>query len=168
MPRVSLQPAAHPRVCGENDAGGSSRNSSRGSSPRVRGKLSVARSGCRLRGLIPACAGKTWSILRLLAIGRAHPRVCGENSLAGIALKIVVGSSPRVRGKPVAIAFNPSVCRLIPAFAGKTARNAYRRRMTAAHPRVCGENAMLSRKQYEPLGSSPRVRGKRFPVLMAS
>ena len=51
--------AAHPRVCGENDARRSAFDSARGSSPRVRGKHDGRRSVLRVLGLIPACAGKT-------------------------------------------------------------------------------------------------------------
>ena len=50
---------AHPRVCGENSITLRSISSVVGSSPRVRGKLSSVRSLWNVRGLIPACAGKT-------------------------------------------------------------------------------------------------------------
>ena len=50
---------AHPRVCGEN-SGPEFRCSRRtGSSPRVRGKRAPDGRPVSLRGLIPACAGKT-------------------------------------------------------------------------------------------------------------
>ena len=90
---------AHPRVCGEN------RRTARlileliGSSPRVRGKLVDGGARVVMRGLIPACAGKTWS-MRLWGAGcLAHPRVCGENFVAVDACGLGEGSSPRVRGK---------------------------------------------------------------------
>ena len=56
--------------------------------------------------------------------------------------------------------------RLIPACAGKTV--ACRASITAlpAHPRVCGENAAEIVPHRRETGSSPRVRGKRFPSLV--
>ena len=90
---------AHPRVCGENEAIKASDATDKGSSPRVRGKLT---SRCRrlgVTGLIPACAGKTERIRAEFRIGGAHPRVCGENCPDGRAHGLLQGSSPRVRGK---------------------------------------------------------------------
>ena len=52
-------PTAHPRACGENPTVGTGRPSTRGSSPRVRGKQSRGVAGHPCPGLIPARAGKT-------------------------------------------------------------------------------------------------------------
>ena len=71
---------AHPRVCGENEPGCQPSLLSAGSSPRVRGKLSLGVVARGQSGLIPACAGKT----------KLFPAL---TSIWG-------GSSPRVRGKP--------------------------------------------------------------------
>ena len=51
----------HPRVCGEHSANAYMEQATSGSSPRVRGTHIVrpARSACR--GIIPACAGNTYS-----------------------------------------------------------------------------------------------------------
>ena len=72
---------AHPRVCGENAAENSDKDVVTGSSPRVRGKHSIRFPNRSRRGLIPACAGKTWRESDSPAIGWAHPRVCGENTV---------------------------------------------------------------------------------------
>ena len=50
---------AHPRVCGENRASVARAVAVAGSSPRVRGKLSLFDPEIPNVGLIPACAGKT-------------------------------------------------------------------------------------------------------------
>ena len=92
---------AHPRVCGENGLGVAQSHFAAGSSPRVRGKLREARNHFRMRGLIPACAGKTCPRPGYARSTRAHPRVCGENSLPPEMRKASAGSSPRVRGKQV-------------------------------------------------------------------
>ena len=70
------------------------------------------------------------------------------------------GSSPRVRGKPFDDRVKFTVCRLIPACAGKTSINRYSFHRLRAHPRVCGENGNPATPQASTCGSSPRVRGK--------
>ena len=111
---------AHPRVCGENYRQSKFAHVQMGSSPRVRGKLTVGDWEGHAAGLIPACAGKT-DVLRVYhQLPPAHPRVCGENSLDRSTSSRVKGSSPRVRGKldvgcGVGVHFG-----LIPACAGKT------------------------------------------------
>ena len=50
---------AHPRVCGENEESERVKKRAAGSSPRVRGKLSIALDVMQWLRLIPACAGKT-------------------------------------------------------------------------------------------------------------
>ena len=72
-----------------------------------------------------------------------------------------VGSSPRVRGKHEVLAGVRGDGRLIPACAGKTVAAELRLRVAKAHPRVCGENLMMSATAEAVSGSSPRVRGKR-------
>ena len=55
-----------------------------------------------------------------MTTGGAHPRVGGENDGSRLALRMIVGSSPRGRGKPVPIVVGVQQLRLIPAWAGKT------------------------------------------------
>ena len=132
-----------------------------GSSPRVRGKLLGPGVEDAEIGLIPACAGKTRRGRGPWWCRWAHPRVCGENVIAEEAQVDAAGSSPRVRGKLPAHELNAAGQRLIPACAGKTAFTTSRWSSSRAHPRVCGENSRLARDIDIPLGSSPRVRGKR-------
>ena len=72
-----------------------------------------------------------------------------------------MGSSPRVRGKPVQVRPQVADGRLIPACAGKTGARGLIPRPGPAHPRACGENRIAVTTPYSPEGSSPRVRGKR-------
>ena len=152
---------AHPRVCGENRVGCFTRPGVPGSSPRVRGKLSHGENAVCLFGLIPACAGKT----PFHGSGRgsvgAHPRVCGENADKHSPTLLHGGSSPRVRGKHLAPAMERIAPGLIPACAGKTEVDPVTSTPPRAHPRVCGENSASTSGRNLPLGSSPRVRGKR-------
>ena len=154
---------AHPRVCGENLPRSTTQAACRGSSPRVRGKQRGLHDADQGRRLIPACAGKTPAAWALAAAMTAHPRVCGENRTLTTLPRCSVGSSPRVRGKPVLRAARAVHRRLIPACAGKTSHPQATPGRPAAHPRVCGENAPASRSRAHDLGSSPRVRGKPHP-----
>ena len=77
---LSSTPGAHPRVCGENQRSHAASPPSRGSSPRVRGKLGLRRRKRWGLRLIPACAGKTIPKNPQCSHHGAHPRVCGENA----------------------------------------------------------------------------------------
>ena len=153
---------AHPRVCGENAASEGPVDTGRGSSPRVRGKRVGSAAAIRLRGLIPACAGKTQRGSQGRLERPAHPRVCGENKLRNPVIPKDMGSSPRVRGKPNQQGLGSPPCGLIPACAGKTAQAQAWAETITAHPRVCGENRCLGAPEFTHEGSSPRVRGKRI------
>ena len=77
--RSDVRSGAHPRVCGENILAVISKPASVGSSPRMRGKLSLEDRSKSNARLIPAYAGKTlWGNL-FKDCKEAHPRVCGEN-----------------------------------------------------------------------------------------
>ena len=93
--------AAHPRVGGENSWIATNSPGSPGSSPRGRGKRHPQEAGQRLRGLIPAWAGKTLNLAGARPYGGAHPRVGGENVFQVIRIWPRSGSSPRGRGKRV-------------------------------------------------------------------
>ena len=153
---------AHPRVGGENPRMNLSPGLATGSSPRGRGKLARALHLEADRGLIPAWAGKTDSCRRTTAPVAAHPRVGGENEVAGSSPVGGAGSSPRGRGKR-----HPRIrlgvpAGLIPAWAGKTLVIACASSVSKAHPRVGGENILDSTEVYSGIGSSPRGRGKHF------
>ena len=147
-------------MCGENVFIVSYQSSPIGSSPRVRGKPLFYRHGEPIGGLIPACAGKTIATERSPRYGRAHPRVCGENSFHAARARWLGGSSPRVRGKLKRVKIGDVTAGLIPACAGKTKSVRVLIGSSPAHPRVCGENATIRKIGKTGGGSSPRVRGK--------
>ena len=135
--------AEHPRACGENLVLWDEEEGDCGTSPRMRGKLDVLVPWWRDARNIPAHAGKT-----LLAnyddsdLGE-HPRACGENG-APKSLEVThMGTSPRMRGKPVDPRDAPTGFRNIPAHAGKTAPRPQASRSKQEHPRACGENEIL-------------------------
>ena len=89
----------HPRVCGEKLVQFVHFRCPKGSPPRVRGKEDTAGSLDAVRGITPACAGKSGAPVGRLAVVRDHPRVCGEKRVATSATGTGTGSPPRVRGK---------------------------------------------------------------------
>ena len=88
----------HPRVCGENCSPVASKIFTWGSPPRVRGKPRGGEACRDIRGITPACAGKTQHVEVYRPGIRDHPRVCGENPRGSVPLGPIVGS-PRVCGE---------------------------------------------------------------------
>ena len=152
---------AHPRAGGENLAVPPRRATSRGSSPRGRGKRPGRSGVLRHAGLIPARAGKTARSGTRPHRTAAHPRAGGENAYVRKLNAHGAGSSPRGRGKLTSLDLREVSLGLIPARAGKTITRRNRPRPSRAHPRAGGENSLrLESAAWSP-GSSPRGRGKR-------
>ena len=151
---------AHPRSRGENAAIAAMTRKIGGSSPLTRGKQEYHDRHARLRGLIPAHAGKTSyrSVRRLDR--RAHPRSRGENVHTLVAIAHIPGSSPLTRGKPQAERFFGNRLGLIPAHAGKTVLAGHLFSSARAHPRSRGENILSFTQDAYTAGSSPLTRGK--------
>ena len=70
----------HPRVCGEHIETLYMRSLNLGSSPRMRGALSLYDNKTITYGIIPAYAGSTLFLAHNPITGRDHPRVCGEHA----------------------------------------------------------------------------------------
>ena len=158
----------HPRVCGENAVWNCTRAAAKGTSPRMRGKRADQNRWHKAFRNIPAYAGKTGLALFVISLIQEHPRVCGENNESHCHLLSLIGTSPRMRGKPGTAEPGKGNRRNIPAYAGKTRTG---RPVTVAaweHPRVCGENSPILRRKHEWVGTSPRMRGKRIGVLSPS
>ncbi len=111
---------AHPRVGGDDTVDGRPGVIVSGSSPRWRGRRGPRRGPCAPRGLIPALAGTTMSVMAFPSTGGAHPRVGGDDRAAGTQAVTDLGSSPRWRGRRPCGPAAPARCRLIPALAGTT------------------------------------------------
>ena len=135
---------AHPRACGENTKGGTTLHQPLGSSPRMRGKHASHEGRLSKTGLIPAHAGKTCTVVFSASPAAAHPRACGENSVAYVVAAYFGGSSPRMRGKLFGEGNRDHDARLIPAHAGKTCGVTACVCLLRAHPRACGENTERS------------------------
>ena len=132
-----------------------------GSSPRVRGTHKARHAGRPHQRFIPACAGNTSPVRRVIMQQPVHPRVCGEHVRCPRRRPVAHGSSPRVRGTLSGADRAVEECRFIPACAGNTLPSARCRGCAAVHPRVCGEHIPRRSRVRSPPGSSPRVRGTR-------
>ena len=135
-------PRDHPRVCGEHTTTATGKLADQGSSPRVRGTQRLVRAPRPEQGIIPACAGNTSSFAKSHLVAGDHPRVCGEHGSRSTALRLFLGSSPRVRGTPCRCAGALRRPGIIPACAGNTRRYTMFSSLAWDHPRVCGEHCV--------------------------
>ena len=149
----------HPRVCGEHYIINPKTPGTMGSSPRMRGTPDHHHVNVEHGGIIPAYAGNTFWIGIDMYFRGDHPRVCGEHLSRHGVTQDIAGSSPRMRGTPMAPAFHPPSQGIIPAYAGNTQYPAGISQNMGDHPRVCGEHIKYAVEGATSQGSSPRMRG---------
>ena len=133
---------------------------SRGSPPRVRGKVFGQNFQYFPSGITPACAGKRKQEHGQKNRSGDHPRVCGEKLLFQMMLFVLRGSPPRMRGKVVHKALILLRRGITPACAGKSSAARRARQPSRDHPRVCGEKTEYRALVTAHQGSPPRMRGK--------
>ena len=133
----------------------------------MRGTLQVTQVEREAVGIIPAYAGNTWPPAVAWCKAWDHPRVCGEHAVREDEIAFRRGSSPRMRGTPVASVTIRSMAGIIPAYAGNTVPYAFRPPSLGDHPRVCGEHDKKGGFTTWHLGSSPRMRGTQAMMLPA-
>ena len=109
--------------------------------------------------IIPAYAGNTPQSSDAIRPPRDHPRVCGEHAVRIVHYRCGQGSSPRMRGTPLAVWLSSSLLGIIPAYAGNTLACATSSDISRDHPRVCGEHPWHCLNHVGSRGSSPRMRG---------
>ena len=130
-----------------------------GSSPHVRGALTIQRPQFASLGIIPACAGSTSGTSRTRSTRRDHPRMCGEHDYPEPLHHHRSGSSPHVRGARVEQTFHTNGNGIIPACAGSTFLSTNFGYFIGDHPRMCGEHRFPRNRANVARGSSPHVRG---------
>ena len=84
----------------------------------------------------------------------------GEKTLYSGMQQVVLGSSPRWRGKDRFLATQSLVLRITPAWAGKRLPHPQRHQAAQDHPRVGGEKKLFDIDHGAKPGSPPRRRGK--------
>ena len=158
-------PAEHPRIRGENQTNATGTPHTQGTSPHTRGKLDPGRWTASTSRNIPAYAGKTnvhnarintgygtsphtrGKLDRLrdrLEEHRNIPAYAGKTASAQSRMGESAGTSPHTRGKPRRAESRFCPYRNIPAYAGKTTVSSSRCTTPQEHPRIRGENMMLS------------------------
>ena len=149
----------HPRGCGEHKDTNSIELKGAGSSPRMRGALTLGQQGCLEHGIIPADAGSTrsWPTTRWRT--EDHPRGCGEHFRRLNQSDRYPGSSPRMRGAHTRGTGRAHPDGIIPADAGSTVMSLIALSPWRDHPRGCGEHTCGSDTESRYKGSSPRMRG---------
>ena len=111
----------HPRACGEQAHEFSDAEIRAGSSPRVRGAATHRADDSYSLGIIPACAGSSFTCMHGRFLGRDHPHLCGEQGKTVCLTKEWMGSSPRVRRAAVGTHVLRAPSGIIPACAGSSA-----------------------------------------------
>ncbi len=153
------RPRAHPRSCGADRCESGLDEAPWGSSPLVRGGLAGDSVPGRLRGLIPARAGRTLAHDDTHRQNGAHPRSCGADVDEVDEVVVLQGSSPLVRGGRMQGRVHQRRRGLIPARAGRTGLTNCPLRFGTAHPRSCGADYQVQPGDTLMSGSSPLVRG---------
>ena len=149
----------HPRMCGEHALLKNQQKPGVGSSPHVRGAHVFRSVSDDRAGIIPACAGSTLGIARIMLVVGDHPRMCGEHRFSHPATMRLKGSSPHVRGAQRRWMVYCLIFGIIPACAGSTSQKRSYSTRFWDHPRMCGEHEYCHCGGGALRGSSPHVRG---------
>ena len=130
-----------------------------GSSPLARGLLPQDLREDLPRGIIPARAGFTTSLLSAPPCCRDHPRSRGVYSQTPIRTSCKPGSSPLARGLRMVRKGGRRRGGIIPARAGFTCAASTTMTSSTDHPRSRGVYGCLTLCGISRLGSSPLARG---------
>ena len=156
----------HPRACGAHASYVDPLTRARGSSPRMRGSQGIGGDDGRAEGIIPAHAGLTEVSCSNWRRGRDHPRACGAHARSSMRSSHRRGSSPRMRGSPLLQIGSQGRKGIIPAHAGLTSLRTSLAKRPGDHPRACGAHTARSMARRAIWGSSPRMRGSPYVVLL--
>ena len=88
-----------------------------------------------------------------------HPRIRGEHADIAERFPDHDGSSPHTRGARIHPRRGPHAVRIIPAYAGSTARRVAAGLPESDHPRIRGEHSDPGSRTLYLEGSSPHTRG---------
>ena len=119
----------------------------------------MPRDSASIGRFIPAHAGNSLRCRTDKRSSPVHPRACGEQASAGVALGAAAGSSPRMRGTGPRQSPPCPRIRFIPAHAGNSDLLTCWHVSSPVHPRACGEQPRWETSKRSPSGSSPRMRG---------
>ena len=156
----------HPRACGEQSILQFLLLAYLGSSPRLRGTDPPPPTTFRVSRFIPAPAGNSAADSIRDREQSVHPRACGEQLLPPAQVVTTTGSSPRLRGTVCPSRPFARFRRFIPAPAGNRFQCNAIGGPASVHPRACGEQPKTLRAYATACGSSPRLRGTVWPLVI--
>ena len=110
--------------------------------------------------IIPAYAGQMGEPMEKLVLKQDHPRIRGTNTASAIGFAVRSGSSPHTRDKFVAMQYENSIVRIIPAYAGQMIYLFPSTFTGQDHPRIRGTNIKSLPLHLGQVGSSPHTRDK--------
>ena len=151
--------ADHPRMRGVYASRYDSDGKRRGSSPHARGLLGEAAGHPLGDGIIPACAGFTWTRPPSTPSTPDHPRMRGVYTIRAAQRHYDTGSSPHARGLRRILINSYVKRRIIPARAGFTVMMTSGGGMSPDHPRTRGVYGWAPQGAQTGDGSSPHTRG---------
>ena len=160
MEYCSLPSRDHPRMRREKSKNLLSVPAYQGSPPHARGKAVTISDTVRLRGITPACAGKSTPPGLVELFTWDHPRMRGEKCYVGCPYCCNRGSPPHARGKGRRTPDPRKQVGITPACAGKSGSSNGDWHFTGDHPRMRGEKAILAWNFSAASGSPPHARGK--------
>ena len=152
----------HLRVCGADTEEIENHKRRQGSSPRVRSRRNRSACSGLSRGIISACAEQTKAFCKIPRGTWDHLRVCGADLNRATPSETLMGSSPRVRSRHGVGDVRPGLRGIISACAEQTPRSPPRTSVAWDHLRVCGADSARAFSTPSVMGSSPRVRSRRF------
>ena len=154
----------HPRLRGEDTVKRKIVRRHKETPPLARGRrCRVDEAVKRLRNT-PACAGKTLiAVMDRLSCGK-HPRLRGEDLQFSFAVTHLRETPPLARGRRILQILVSKPLRNTPACAGKTRRIWFAWECTEKHPRLRGEDGLLSNKPAGILGNTPACAGKTISI----
>ena len=145
-PRAWPPAQDHLRVCGADLTPTGSKRVGLGSPPRVRSRLAGHQTHSRRTGITSACAEQTRTSSSRKAAIWDHLRVCGADNPMRQAIRILLGSPPRVRSRPRSPAPRFHVGGITSACAEQTgAISAVKNAVSGSPPRVRSRPATRSR-----------------------
>ncbi len=130
-----------------------------GASPHARGTAHSRHRRHAARRCIPAFAGNRSTRTPGSSPATVHPRMRGEQRLMHLAIAEGVGASPHARGTGCGEPAGHARRRCIPACAGNRRAVITSSACRAVHPRMRGEQCLLSESVAVRGGASPHARG---------
>ena len=105
----------------------------------MRGKAFLLPRRAGLVRITPAYAGKSFRKTAVRHAIKDHPRLCGEKQIQIVLVHKRIGSPPPMRGKVGQKRKIKTLCRITPAYAGKSRDNRNKIDIQEDPPRLCGE-----------------------------